>query len=210
MGVHPVLIRTTPLDIHKYLRRVPALHFRLPGERETKETKAVLDACPFAEVNGLGRHNREPEFWRSNPFQVGCLSKEGKDLVTRKRKPHRGGQGVQHRQCCAPWRLLQETVWSDDPCVSTLSAHVLRSWPHGDASASRWAAPWNAVASATWSTPRSGAPPDTHRHPRTSAPGLPNTDYTRGHVETLLQSSGYSLLPTRHDRAGKRPIGGLV
>jgi hypothetical protein len=97
MGVHPVFVRTTPLDIHKYLRRVPALNFRLPGEWDTKETKAVIDACPCAELDGLRRHHLKPEFWRGNPCQVGCLRKEGKDLVTRKWKTHRGGQGMHHR-----------------------------------------------------------------------------------------------------------------
>ena len=96
MGVHPVLVRTTSLDIHKCLRRVSALNFRLPGKRDTKEMQSVLDACLFAEVDGLRRHNLKPQFWRGNPFQVGCLSKEGKDLVTREWKTHRGGQGVHH------------------------------------------------------------------------------------------------------------------
>src|SRR5215831_16526183 len=56
MGVHPMLVRTTPLDIHKHLRRVPALNFALPGERDTKEMQPVLDACPFVKMDGLRRH----------------------------------------------------------------------------------------------------------------------------------------------------------
>jgi hypothetical protein len=64
MGVHPVLVRTTPLDIHKCLRRVPVLYFRLPGERDTKEVEPVIEACPFAEVQRSWRHNFEPEFRR--------------------------------------------------------------------------------------------------------------------------------------------------
>jgi len=52
MGVYPVLVRTPPLDIHKHLRRVPALNFTLPGERDAKEMQPVLDAGPFAEVDG--------------------------------------------------------------------------------------------------------------------------------------------------------------
>jgi hypothetical protein len=82
MGVHPVLVRTTPLDIHKGLRRVPALNFRLLGERDTKEMEPVIDVCSLAEVQRSGRHHLEPQFWWGNAFQVGCLSKEGKDLVT--------------------------------------------------------------------------------------------------------------------------------
>src|SRR5262249_42196269 len=97
MGVHPVLIRTTSLDIHKLLRRVPALYFRLPGEWDTNEMEPVLNACPCAEMDGLRRHNLKPQFWRGNAFQVRCLSKEGKDLGTREWKTHRGGQYVHHR-----------------------------------------------------------------------------------------------------------------
>jgi hypothetical protein len=50
------------LDIHKYLRRVPALNFALPGEGDAKEMQPVLNACPFAEVDRLRRHNLKPEF----------------------------------------------------------------------------------------------------------------------------------------------------
>ena len=81
MGMDPVFIRTTPLDIHKLLRRVPALNFGVPGERDAKEMQPVLDACPFAEVDGVRRHHLKPEFWRGKAFQVGCLRKEGEDLV---------------------------------------------------------------------------------------------------------------------------------
>src|SRR5215468_3040777 len=94
MGVYPVLVRTPPLDIHKHLRRVPALYFALPGEGDAKEMQPVLDVCPFTEANGLGRYHLKPEFGRGNPFQVGCLSKEGKDLVPCTWKRHGGGQGV--------------------------------------------------------------------------------------------------------------------
>ena len=65
------------------------------------------------------------------------------------------------------------------------------------------AVPCFAVAFLTGSTPRSGARPDTHRDPRTSAPGLPNRDYTRGHVETPLRASWHNGLPIPPGRAGK-------
>src|SRR5262245_286560 len=176
MGVHPVLVWTTPLDIHKHLRRVPALNFALPGERNTKEMETVLDACPFAEVDGLRRHHLKPQFWRSNLCQVGCVRKEGKDLVTCVWKTHRGDQGVHHKLCCVPRNTLQEMVWCYDPCVSTLSAHIPGRWHPEEVVGSRWAAPWIAIAFLTGSMPRSGAPPDSHRDPRTSSRAHPNTD----------------------------------
>jgi hypothetical protein len=79
MGVHPVLVRTTPLDIHKHLRRVSVLYFAVPGERGAQEMQPVLKVCPCAEVDELQRHPLKPQFWRGNPFQVRCLSKAGKD-----------------------------------------------------------------------------------------------------------------------------------
>jgi hypothetical protein len=66
------------------------------------------------------------------------------------------------------------------------------------------------VAGSTLSMPRSGAQPDTHQDPRTSAPGLPNRDYTRGHVETPLPACEHNWLPTHPDRAGRRPINSLA
>ena len=106
MGVHPVLVRTPPLDIHKHLRKVPALNFTLPGERDAKEMQPVLDVCPFTEVDGVRCHHLKPEFWRGNSFQIGCLRKEGKDLVTREWKRHGGCQRVYHRRCGVPWRMV--------------------------------------------------------------------------------------------------------
>src|SRR5262249_13412007 len=64
-------------------------------------------------------------------------------------------------------------------------------------------------SSLTWSMPHSGAPPDTHRDPQTSAPVLPNRDYTMGHVGTPLPASGYNWLPTRPDREDTRPADDL-
>ena len=58
------------------------LNFRLPRQWDTKEMQTVIDACPCAEVQRSWCHNVEPEFWQGNAFQVGCLNKEGKDLVT--------------------------------------------------------------------------------------------------------------------------------
>src|SRR6266571_3340607 len=71
------------------------------------------------------------------------------------------------------------------------------------------AVPYFAIALLIWSTPRSGARPDTHRGPRTSAPVLPNTDYTTGYVETRLRACEHNLLPTRPDREDRRPAGDL-
>ena len=97
MRMDPVLVWTTPLDIHKHLRRVPALDFALPGEWDPKEMQPVIDTCPFTQMYGLRRHHLKPQFWWGNAFQVGCLSKEGKNLVTWEWKTHRGRQCVYHR-----------------------------------------------------------------------------------------------------------------
>ena len=62
---------------------MPVPNLAPPGERDAKEMEAVRDTRPFTEVNGLRRHDLEPELWRRNALQIAGLSKERKDLVTR-------------------------------------------------------------------------------------------------------------------------------
>ena len=97
MRVDPVLVGAAQLDIDKLFGRMPALNLALPGEGDAEETQPVRDACPLTEMDGLRRHDLEPQLGRGNPLQIGGLSEERKDPVTREWQRHRGRERVQHR-----------------------------------------------------------------------------------------------------------------
>jgi len=80
MGVHPVFVGTTPLDIDKRLRRVPALNLTLPGEGDPKRCQSVLDARPSRRSMGAASRSRS-RVLRRDALQIGRLSKERKDLA---------------------------------------------------------------------------------------------------------------------------------
>jgi hypothetical protein len=90
--VVPRGVRAAQLDVHEMVRWIPFGDFRAPPDGKAVHVDAVINERAGPHLEGRGRQYFKSQPGRRDGFQVPRLSKEGKHLVSRARKPQFGLQ----------------------------------------------------------------------------------------------------------------------
>jgi len=94
--VHPELVRSAHLLIHKAERRLPYGNPGSPGKRKAIEPQPIVDNRSFAQVKRSRGYDMEAKFGGSNSLKIEGVAKETKNLLPPHWQEHRRFKDVGH------------------------------------------------------------------------------------------------------------------